>query len=420
MVDGSPGIRFYAGAPIVTASSEVVGVFAVLDTQPKDSFTVANRRKLLDFARLAMIELELVMDERDLNQHRILRTHSQDIPQLLIRPRKQFPPLPSTEERETVRARILQSIEHDARTINRRARTLGPTHPSSLLTPRISKHEKQADTRKSMSTTCSPGGCSDEKLNITNSDGDSPYRTPPFAPFSVPPPKSSSYLRSKLVAPKELSRPTTSYSTIQAIHRERHLSCTKFYEPDTVESQPQDCDRMPMDLRLTKRYDEASFAMSLIARSLGFNLVYLLRVSPIRPDIYDNELAGQGLHTEVVVSYGMPQPEPVFDSALHLRALRSDGGLMYSNQNKVPKDHGCGYQLGILLPLHRDEGFSSCAKAGSRILTIPPPCRGGIVLCAFTRSGGEAFSPEEVRLFREFGAALWDVLFQTRPVSGSG
>lgn len=410
----------------MTSSSEVIGVFAVLDTQPKDSFTMANRRKLLDFARLAMIELELVMDERDLNQHRMLRAHSQDIPQLLTRPRKPFPPLPSTEERETVRARILQSIEHDARTINnRKVRTLGTTHPSSLG---ISKHKQQADIRKSvLAATCSPEACSDESLNIINSCGGSPYRTPPFAPFSVLPPKSHSYLRSKLVVPKEVSRPTTSYSTIQATHREGLPSCMKFYEPDIIESLPQDCDRIPTDFLLAKQYDEASFAMSLIARSLGFNLVYLLRVSPIRPDIFDNELAGHGLHTEVLVSYGMPQPEPVFDSALHLRALRSDGGLMYSNQNKVPKDQGCGYQLGILLPLHRDESLPPCAKAGSyhagarsRILTSPPPCRGGIVLCAFTRSGGEAFSPEEVRLFREFGAALWDVLFQTRPVSGSG
>lgn len=174
---------------------------------------------------------------------------------------------------------------------------------------------------------------------------------------------------------------------------------------------------------------EPSFATSIIARSLNYDFVYLLRVSPVtsqEPRIlpFEQEYAGDNFHTKVLVAHGLPNPLPVFDANLHLRALRSVGGLVYQNPAKSRDEDDVGFRSGILLPLLRDgidnspdEGYSSATTTtGKGFQQSETACTGGIVLAAFTRKDGRdslpPFTADEVRCLREFGEAMKDILLR--------
>ncbi|APW39628.1 hypothetical protein RD110_22460 [Rhodoferax koreense] len=57
-VTGCPGIRFYAGAPLVSAAGHALGSLCVIDYRPR-SFTPAQCRQLEDLARLVMAQIDL-------------------------------------------------------------------------------------------------------------------------------------------------------------------------------------------------------------------------------------------------------------------------------------------------------------------------------------------------------------------------
>ena len=416
---GAPWIRFYAGAPIVTSNGEIVGVFAVFDTQPRESFAIASRRKLMDFARLVMVELELVMDEKD--------TLSRPRPLCFLRESKiTIPTLPSREEREAVRARLFQSIESDAEMTKKKDTSLiGRIHQDVTRTAQSGGHTNLSKT--TLTSLHSATIRQYELSGMGNAEKNSASFSVPLGAMGYQPPLSSpgfhSVRTAQIALDKAETRPATPSSTTKkALHRENYPSILDMVHEARISNRTSQKLDIPSGFLSAKTFDEISLATSIIARSLCFDLVYLLRVCPIRPDICDSELSGHGLHTQILASHGMPEPEPAFDGTLHLRALRSDGGLVYSNQNKVPKDKGCGYQIGVLLPLHREHEDIDWYEGGGGpdtsplhgIVTKSPLCRGGIVLCAFTRAVGESplFSPEKVRLFREFGGALWDTLFQ--------
>jgi len=58
LVTGSPGLRFYAGAPLITKEGLCLGTFCVLDAAPRTAFDAPQVTQLRHFARLAMMRIE--------------------------------------------------------------------------------------------------------------------------------------------------------------------------------------------------------------------------------------------------------------------------------------------------------------------------------------------------------------------------
>ena len=58
LVTGAPGIRFYAGAPLITSAGHALGSICLIDYAPR-SFTPAQCRQLTDMAKLVMAQIDL-------------------------------------------------------------------------------------------------------------------------------------------------------------------------------------------------------------------------------------------------------------------------------------------------------------------------------------------------------------------------
>ena len=59
LVDSPSGVRFYAGAPLITNSGHIIGTLCVIDFVPRDTFDQNDERALQDLARLAMQQMEI-------------------------------------------------------------------------------------------------------------------------------------------------------------------------------------------------------------------------------------------------------------------------------------------------------------------------------------------------------------------------
>jgi PAS domain S-box-containing protein len=59
MVRGSPGIRFYAGAPMITSEGDLLGTFCLLGLSPHDGFSGGECRILEDLASIVTDQMEL-------------------------------------------------------------------------------------------------------------------------------------------------------------------------------------------------------------------------------------------------------------------------------------------------------------------------------------------------------------------------
>jgi signal transduction histidine kinase len=69
MVTGPPGIRFYAGAPLIAPGGHVVGSLCVVDTEPRDAGSM-NFDALKDMAAIVVDELELRASNEKLEARR--------------------------------------------------------------------------------------------------------------------------------------------------------------------------------------------------------------------------------------------------------------------------------------------------------------------------------------------------------------
>ncbi|NJR40234.1 MAG: GAF domain-containing protein [Leptolyngbyaceae cyanobacterium CSU_1_4] len=59
LVQSEPGVRFYAGAPLLTQDGFNLGTLCVVDTQPRDFMSLDQQATLVDLAAMVVDELEL-------------------------------------------------------------------------------------------------------------------------------------------------------------------------------------------------------------------------------------------------------------------------------------------------------------------------------------------------------------------------
>ncbi|KAF1944426.1 hypothetical protein EJ02DRAFT_100536 [Clathrospora elynae] len=79
-VKGKPGLRFYAGVPIITKAGNRIGVYAVSDEKPRHGITAAELRFMQDVAAAVMEHLELAKSSIDRSKgERIVRGLTQFI-----------------------------------------------------------------------------------------------------------------------------------------------------------------------------------------------------------------------------------------------------------------------------------------------------------------------------------------------------
>lgn len=95
LVTGAPGIRFYAGAPLVDRDGTPLGALCVIDTSPRDELTPIQRQGLSVLARQVMGELEGRRRDRDViaqqvkdaqavvESDRMFRTLADTMPQMV-------------------------------------------------------------------------------------------------------------------------------------------------------------------------------------------------------------------------------------------------------------------------------------------------------------------------------------------------
>lgn len=65
LVTGSPNIRFYAGAPLITSQGHALGSLCLIDPKPRETFSDRDQRVLQDLAAMVLERMELRRLERE-------------------------------------------------------------------------------------------------------------------------------------------------------------------------------------------------------------------------------------------------------------------------------------------------------------------------------------------------------------------
>ncbi len=389
LVQRHPGIRFYAAAPLITKSGQHVGAFAIFDDKPKAEFGIVARRQLVEFAKLVTLDLEIAaiqyhdsratafglrMDVIDNCRTRSLTTGDRedaDFP---------APEIPTrSPSRLFVRDRKLE-LRDRGRSSNERLIITEDTPPDS---------GSDYETDPTLKPDRGVSGSGPEQTNPRNQSSASSQRAAQSAVLgdSSTPPQS----------PKKPFSVSTEdfHGTTRGLHNPPNTPLPGRRRPSTASGTsmrnvpPVHDDLLPAPLRSAsmsatsnQRLDhlphtpgphhsaaEASFAAALVAGSLGYDFLYLLRFTPIdRAASNDGSTVMAKFDTELLVSHGLPTPEPYFDPTLHARALRATRGLIYQNPTLASSAGAVDYEFGVLLPVVRfDAGSTSAGPRAAEI-----------------------------------------------------
>ncbi|NJL38796.1 MAG: PAS domain-containing protein [Leptolyngbyaceae cyanobacterium SM1_4_3] len=76
-VQSDPGVRCYIGAPLITHDGFNLGTLCLLDTQPREAFSLEQQAMLVDLAALVVDELELRLAARQVAQQELAQRESE-------------------------------------------------------------------------------------------------------------------------------------------------------------------------------------------------------------------------------------------------------------------------------------------------------------------------------------------------------
>ncbi|KAL6708312.1 hypothetical protein ACN47E_003236 [Coniothyrium glycines] len=136
-VKGEPGVRFYAGVPIITKAGHRIGVYAISDEKPRDGLSAADVRFMQDVAATVMEHLELAKDSLDRSRgERMVRGLTQFIERSSAQDsREDANNRPTTMERQTENSRLQmldeELNEHDPVTVVQAAKKQAQRKPDA-------------------------------------------------------------------------------------------------------------------------------------------------------------------------------------------------------------------------------------------------------------------------------------------------
>ena len=128
---------------------------------------------------------------------------------------------------------------------------------------------------------------------------------------------------------------------------------------------------IPSEFEL-KTKSNPELACQLIARALRVDFVYFMRLSPVATT-FPNRTSDPAseINMELLGCYGLPFPELNFKPGIHLEALRTESGVMYDNTAETDdgnedsvvnnKDY---FRIGVVMPVWRDYP-SPLSRAGT-------------------------------------------------------
>jgi hypothetical protein len=410
---------------LITPEGYIVGVFAVFDTRPRKDFPLHFRRKLADFTKIASADIEILIEEQEMSKQKLHGPTTVDdkAETLSVKAKRLTTKLLQKIEEESKQAQGVSSASSEAKTSPN-----GHTIPHELFVQDGTPDKPQTDFPEPLNV---PNKSPTRTWNGTSAVAITPPQTPSRTSAAS---EESSLKQTAATTPSSTNRSLSLSSDndrpyVSRKHRKNPPRPLKDMaklgsELDMPEDQPQ-----PRSPGPVSSLAEAGFALSLIASTLNYDLVYLLRVRP-NPKWEGTEFTEfESLSTRILVAHGLPQPEPVFDPLIHLRALRSEGGVIYQNPNQGSDDveDDLEYGVGVLLPLLRDNidepplicttNADDTEREAERValtaakLETYSRCNGGIVLAAFKKQPGPGheFSNEEVAYLREMGSGMKDI-----------
>ncbi|KAI9878941.1 MAG: hypothetical protein M1830_010059 [Pleopsidium flavum] len=382
LVQGHPKIRFYAAAPLITKKGHFLGAFAVFDDKPRSEFGIIVRRQLFEFAKRVTLDLE----EAGM-QYYEARANSVGLRMALIENfrtqsvngasredgERRVPEIPARSPSRLFARNREIGVEGFDRLSSEPPTVVENTPPDSdygsdHTLERNGPGPKVKRPHHRQSSASSKATAKSTRDSVILSGPSTPPRTPP-TPFSV------STIGSR-VTPQEHERPpnmpveavqrtsVASASSMQTIlHVEDDFIPAPLRSSSLSNKSRRELDQLPHTPDPHHSVAEASFAVALVAGSLGYDFLYLLRFGPVAEEIIGEDLTpGGNFETGVLVSYGMPHPEPCFDPGLHLRALRASRGLIYQNPNPVPVGSTVEYEFGLLLSVAHYKVEGTCPK----------------------------------------------------------
>ncbi|EMR09051.1 hypothetical protein PNEG_02823 [Pneumocystis murina B123] len=450
LVTDPPYFRFYAGAPIITPDGYAIGTICVIDTNARLSFTSQDQRPLSQFARMAMDEIIYISQiNKKKNPFEVdfqklsLKSYT-NLPELnFVSTTNDYQAISNNKDilddysQKSTSEYVFRNFDQESKA--RSNQNFGKTTQTSLKSDEIAnfkdstfyvipsdsrigeKHQIMADAYKFNSLQNSPLSrikYNKEQKSAFHSSLISENKT-------VSPQYFSNVLENKGYNNKNYIESTQVSLDINKKENAQILKNSELTPPSTpvnlkinfVNSKHENTISKENSTLNSQSFSSNTshpsvFATHVIACTLGLDLVYIVQILPnnstfLKFQKNDNELPN--VYLDIVASWGLPNPPPVLDPALHLRALRSEGGLIYRNPLHLNED--ClDYKVGILVPLWRDDINESNTE--NSLKELLSKSSSGVVLAGFAKKErtSKGFSSDEIQYLRKFGGVLEKVL----------
>ncbi|KAK4053305.1 hypothetical protein OIO90_003917 [Microbotryomycetes sp. JL221] len=373
------GIRFYAAMPVFGPSEAeleeaaggriAVGTIAIVDDQPRGSFTPAERAKLRSLATDASNEISAWCSGRRSSIASSFTSFNS-------------PQLSSSSS----------AVPSMSRSTHR------PTHSTHSTSSYI---DWQTNTNAVAASRPSSG------VDLTTSS------TSPRVAIDHRSPSSVDEEQDDREVLKGLANGSTAHSrqplssTARRIQHGRNASdtssvCHSDYNNATHSNKPTFPSTTVRELPQSSRQKVFDLATKTLGQGLDLSLVYLVSLNNLETNATSTtSIKGGIVKLNLLSSWNLPQSTPSFDASLHLKALRApEGGLLFKNPLVNPSQQPTGssttstqqaYASGILLPVVEHDGT-------------------GYVLAGYTKDSKREFDEQELNAFLQVVEQLQKVL----------